>query len=236
MIRIDRSFVETMNLNKEVVVIANREVPENKRSETPQAEKKRDVAAEEKEILQKAAAEADRIVADARLQSDDIKKNAWKAGYSDGKARAQREMEAAIHEQQEDAKRVFKKLEAYKQDLYLDLLDNVLELSFDIAEKIIHFNLQRDDDIYKGIARKAIQALNPSSKLVLRVSRPEYDRFFSEDGQWLREDIGSLPFEVVCDPGMSQGGFIAESDEGVVNAGVGEQLDKLKRTLNGRVQ
>ncbi len=68
------------------------------------------------------------------------------------------------------------------------------------------------------------------------MSRTEYERFFGDGGQWLREDIGCVPFEVICDPYMPEGGCIVESDEGVVNAGVNEQLGKLRRILEGRIE
>lgn len=238
MFRIDKSFVERMNLNKEVVVITNKEILEDKPKPKapPPSPPAPDTGQEQSE---KAREQAQKLIAEAAERAKEIGEAAHKDGYRDGyrdgykegKTEADRELEALIRAQTEDAEHVFKKLEAYKQDLYQDLLESVLGLSFDIAEKIININLERDDLIYKEIAKKAIFALESPSKRTLRVSPSEYERFFGEGGQWLSDEIGCPPFEVVCDPLMEAGGCIAESDDGVVNAGVREQLEKLRREL-----
>ncbi len=233
MFRIDKSFVENMNLNKEFVVITPKEI------ESPPPP----VAAEgvkpvitEQDILRNATAKAERIAAEAKTAAEELKKAAWQEGYRDGREKAQSELDALISAQAADAKRIFEKIEAYKRDLYDDLQNSVLALSFDIAEKIINLHLKKDDTLYVGIARAAIQALNSSAKFTLRVSRSEYDRFFGKGGQWLRDEIGCAPFEVICDPTLADNGCIVESDEGVVNAGVSEQMSKLRRIIDGRTE
>ena len=231
MFRIDKSLVENMNHNKEFVVIAPKETFKNTQLK-PVNEKPKPV--DEQDLLRIANAKAERIVADAQNRAEEIRETARKEGYRKGREEAQREMEALIAAQTEDARHVFEKLEAYRQELHQDLRDSVLGLSFDIAEKIINIHLKRNDTIYVDIVKAAIKALNSSSKFALRVSRSEYDRFFGDGAQWLRSDTGCAALEVICDPYMPEGGCIVESDEGVVNAGVSEQLDKLRRIVDGR--
>jgi flagellar assembly protein FliH len=217
-----------MNLNKEFVVITPQEVFENVPKPVTEEE---NPPVSEQDMLQSVLAKAECVIEEAKNEAADIRKQAWQEGYDEGKQHAKKELEEMIRSQAEDARRIFKKLDAYKRDLYQDLLDNVIGLSFDIAKKIINIHLKKDDKLYVEIARSAIQALNASSKFTLRVSRSEYDRFFGEGGQWRENDIGGIPFKVVCDPYMAEGGCIADSDEGIVNAGVDEQLDKLRRIL-----
>jgi len=231
--RIDKSFVDNININKEFVVITPKKVPENKKPVSPM-EKENPVT--EQDILRNANIRAKKIIAEAQNEAVQIKKQARQDGYREGREEGQRELDALIRSQTEDARRVFEKLEAYKRDLHQDLLDNVLGLSFDIAQKIINIHLKKDDTVYVDIATKAIQALNSSAKFALHVSRSEYDRFFREGGQWLRDEIGCVPFEVVCDPYVEEGGCLVESDEGVINGGIPEQMDKLRRVLEKRTE
>jgi len=188
----------------------------------------------EQDILRSANAYAERIVADAQTSAGEIRQSAWQEGHREGIGEARRELDAMIRAQAEDAKRVFEKLETYGQQLHQQLSDSVLELSFVIAEKIVNIQLKRDDKVYVEIAKKAIQALNASEKFALHVSRPEYERFFMKGGQWLQQEIGCPPFEVICDPDMEEGGGIVESDEGVVDASINGQLAKLRRILERR--
>lgn len=248
MFRIDKTFVERMNLNKEVVVIASRDIlkevlPEKPKPPAPEttAEEKVDREAERarRETLDKARDEAEKLLAEAKERAASIEEsarqqgyqNGYQQGYQDGMREAEQTISRAVREKEEEAKRVIEKVEAYRQELYQDLLDSVLSLSLDIAEKIINISLERDDLIYKEIAKKAILALESSSKITLRVSPSEYDRFFSQGGQWLGDELGGLPVEVMCDPLLGPGGCIAESEDGVINAGVQDQLQKLSRAL-----
>jgi flagellar assembly protein FliH len=232
--RIDKSLIENMNLNKEfVVVIPKAEQLDTKRAPSVQPEAP---PLTEQDILHRASAQAERIVADAQNSAVEIRQGAWQEGYREGREEAQRELDALISAQAQDAKRVFKRLEAYGQDLRQQLLDSVLGLSFSIAEKIINEELKKDDTVYVGIAKRAIQALNASSKFALHVSRSEYERFFKAGAQWMQEDIGCAPFTVICDPAMEEGGCLVESEEGVVDASVNGQMDKLRRILEGRTE
>lgn len=233
MFRIDKSFVDNININKEFVVITPKKVSETKKPISPM-EKENPVT--EQDILRNANIRAKKIIAEAQSEAVEIKKQARQDGYREGREEGQREMDVLIRAQTEEARHVFEKLEAYKRDLHQDLLDNMLGLSFDIAEKIINIHLKRDDTVYVDIAKKAIQALNSSAKFALHVSRSEYDRFFKEGGQWLRDEIGCVPFEVICDPYVAEGGCLVESDEGVINGGIPEQMDKLRRVIDKRTE
>lgn len=234
MFRIDKSLVDTMNSNKQFVMITPKEVFEHVQQQRRREEKK--PPANEQDVLKNAAYEAERILQEAREQAFEIRQAASHDGYHEGKEKAQQEMDALIRAQAEDAKRVFSQIEKYKQELYQSITDNALELSFNIAEKIVNIHLEKDDTLYVEIAKEAIRSLNASSKFALRVSRREYDRFFKKGAQWLKDDIGCAPFEVICDPQMADGGCIAESDEGVVDASAGAQMGKLKRILSGRTE
>jgi len=231
--RVDKSIIENMNINKEFVVVIPKPMQTHVKPSKPQPA---EAPLTEQDILHRATVQAERIVADAQNSAVEIKQGAWKEGYREGREEAQRELDAMIVAQAEDAKNVFAKMEAYGQDMRQQLLDSVLSLSFDIAEKIVNEQFKRDDKVYIGIAKRAIQALNASSKFALHVSRTEYERFFKEGGQWMQEEIGSVPFTVICDPVMGEGGCIVESEAGVVDAGVSEQLSKLQRVLAGRTE
>ncbi len=241
MFRIDKSFVESMELNKEVVVIANKQAQEEKpkREDIKQSASMADIG---EEITKKAGEQAEKIISEAEVRASALgeaaKKDGYCDGYRDGYAEGRRladgELEALIQSQTEDLKSVFDKLETYKKDLYEGLLSNVLELSLDIAEKIVNINLEKDDSVYREIAKKAISSLESKSKITLRVSPREYERFFGEGDRSLSKEIGHPPFEVICDQLMESGDCIAESDDEVVNTGINEQFEKLKSELGQR--
>jgi flagellar assembly protein FliH len=226
--KINQSVVDQMNPDKSFVVIRHKDfvLPQPKADTDTDGQKN-----ENRDYIRDVRAEADRIIEETRSETEEIRRSAWQKGYDEGKNEAKREVADFLSEQANEARSIFKSLEKYKQELFTDLKENVLTLSFDIAEKIVNIALEKDDKLYIGIVEKAIQSFKEAEKFVLRVSRKEYDKFFKEGTQWLRDETGCVPFEVVCDPQMGEGGCILESDDRILNAGVQLQLSKIRHLL-----
>lgn len=231
MFKLNQTHAEQMNLNKSYIVITHKDFLLPELSQT--ADVKEQIS--DVERIADAQKKAEYILTEARRKSEDMRKNAWKDGFEEGKAAAEKEASDFIREQANEARAVFSNLERYKQELYRDLQENVLALSFDIAEKIVNVALQKDDKLYIGIVEKAIENLKSTEKFVLRVGRTEYDKFFRDGAQWLRDETGCMPFEVVCDPQMGEGGCILESGDRMVNAGVKLQLSKIAHLLTEKI-
>lgn len=217
-----------MNSNKSFVVIKHKDIAfsAHRLEAEPGVQK-----TENRDYLREIENEAERILEEARSEAEEIRKAAWNQGYEEGRNTAGSEVTDYIKEQKNEARSIFASLEKYKQELFGDLEDSVLTLSFDIAEKIINIQLKKDDKLYIGIVKKAIENLKGAEKFVLRVGRAEYEKFFKEGAQWLRDETGCIPFEVVCDPQMGEGGCILESDDRILNAGVQLQLSKIRHLL-----
>lgn len=230
MYKINQSLVEQMSANKSVVVIAPKPVISLKEPEPEEpAEVETAPAVDPQE-------EARLIIADAEIKAEKIKKTAKQDGYKEGKAKGEKELAELIKSETEKARIVFTSLERYKQNLYSELQDNVLQLSFDIAEKIVNTALQRDDKIYVGIVKKAILELKGSEKFVLRVGQEEYERLFKNGTQWLQDETGCAPFDVICDIQMGEGGCILESSDAVINASTKMQLGRIKHLLDEKAE
>lgn len=229
MYKINQSLAERMSQNKSVVVIAPVPV-------IPVKE------AEEEELIEPGVPaidpqeQAQRIIDDAKKQAEKIKKSAEQDGYREGKAKGERELAELLKNETEKARIVFSELEKYKQGLYSELQDIVLQLSFDIAEKIVNRSLQKDDKTYIGIVKKAILELKGSDKFVMRVGKEEYERFFKNGSHWLQEETGCAPFDIVCDMQLGEGGCILESNDAVINASTKMQLGRIKHQLEEKAE
>jgi flagellar assembly protein FliH len=233
--KINQSLAGQMNISKSCVVIAHKDIklPEFIQ---PKPEEVQTEGEEKEDYVQSARREAQRILTEAQEEAEKIKINALKEGYEEGKKNAREEIDNFIREQSNEAHSIFSSLEKYKQELYSDLKDNLITLSFDIAEKVVNTAIEKDDKLYIGIVEKAILSLKATDKFVLKVSRGEYARFFKDGNQWLRDETGCVPFEVVCDPQIGEGGCILEAGDRIVNAGVQLQLSKLKHLVSEKAK
>jgi flagellar assembly protein FliH len=237
--KINQSLVEQMSVNKSVIVITpkpvicERQPSEEELQENEEQPSDPEERAQRK--IQNANVTAEKIIQDAYENAEKIRKSAWQEGYGKGKSDAAAEVSGFIQEQANTARNVFASLERYKENLYSELQDSVLQLSFDIAEKIVNMELQRDDKVYEGIVKNAILELKSADKPVIHVSKAEYERFFKKGAEWLHE-AGSLPFEVVCDAQLGEGGCILESDDEVLNASTQVQLTRIRHQLDEKAE
>ena len=247
MFKIDKTLVDNMNMNRSFIVITHKET--HKDSEKEQA----DLALNEsslldsdqqippavrekaRDLLHGAQAKAQQVIQGATARAEEMKASAWQEGYDAGMTDAAQNIADMTDVQMEKTRVLIEEVAAYRDGLHQELQESVLSLSMDIAEKIINIQLQKDDRVYMEIAKKAVLGLKRADDFSLRVGRREFDKYFRDGGQWLREQTECGNFEVVCDPGLEPGGLMVESNEEVVNAGIKMQLDKTRQYLKEQV-
>lgn len=247
MFKIDKTLVDNMNQNRSFIVITHKEnrgapkgLPDmplgepallDSDAQIPQA-----VRDKARDLLHSAQAKAQQILQGATARAEEIKSEARQEGYDAGLADAAAKIAEETAAQNEKARALIKEIAQYRDGLYDKLQESVLPLAMDIAEKIINIQLQNDDRVYMEIAKKAVAGLKQSDDFILRMGREEYDKYFRDGGQWLREETGCGEFEAVCDPGLEPGSLVIESDDEVVNAGIAMQLEKTRQYLKEQVE
>lgn len=231
MFRIDKSLVNKMSMNKSFVMITHEEnVKEEKKDE--QLKKVVEPSKDDQTITKNAIEEARRILNDANTQAEEIKKQAWNEGYKQGSAEAQRRSNQILQVQEKKVSDFLHRLKDYEQSLYEEIQSSILDLSMDVAEKIVNKELKKDDKVYVGIIKKAVSSFKDSERFKLRVSQSEYDKYFLDGVDWLKDETGQTLIEVICDPNMKEGDCVVESGQTIINAGIPLQLNKIKRQLS----
>jgi len=243
--KIDRTLVDNMNQNRSFIVITHKETHKEPSSEAlmsdpglldsdtqiPQA-----VRDKARELLHSAQARAQQTIQAATVRAEEIKAQAQKEGFDTGMKDAAQKITAMTDAQNEQARALIQEVSVYRDGLYDALQDSVLGLSMDIAEKIINTELQKDDKVYMEIAKKAVAGLKQADDFTLRIGRGEFDKYFKDGAQWLREGTDCGDFEAVCDPNLEPGALVIESDDEIVNAGVTMQLEKTRQYLEEQVE
>jgi flagellar biosynthesis/type III secretory pathway protein FliH len=241
--KINQSLVEQMSMNKSVIVITPKPVvslaeqePSEEEMQAIEEQPAIDPAEQAQRTIQNASEKAEEIIRDAYEKAAKIRESALQEGYNKGKSDAAAEISEFMQEQTNMTRSVFANLEKYKGNLYGELQESLLQLSFDIAEKILNCELKRDDKVYEGIIIKAIQELKSAEKLVIHVSKAEYERFFKSGTEWLQGNTGGVPFEVICDNKLGEEGCILESGDEVLNASTHVQLGRIRHQLEEKAE
>jgi flagellar assembly protein FliH len=239
--KIDKTLIDNMNLNRSCIVITPKETARADISEkviSAEEEEQISPALREKmrEFIQSTNEKAQKILRDAEIEADQIREAARCEGYEAGIAEGRQKLDAELKAKNKEVRDVLSRVEKYRQDLYQMLESDVLSLSMDVAEKIVNIAIDRDDNVFKDIVKKAVASIKHADNFSLYVSRAEHDKYFNGDVKWLRDAVGSKKFDVICDANLPQGSCIAEADSEIVDAGIPMQLGKIGQLLREQVE
>lgn len=164
------------------------------------------------------------LISRAKEEAAAIKEAAAKEGYQEG-----------LQTAQEDLERVKESLSAFfnaKQEIYDNIAPDILEISLDIAKKIIKKEsienpdviLNNIKDIMKGLSKeeaKITLRVNPSQAAMLKNDVPEV-----EDSLGLEAKI-----IIVADETITEGGCLVTTTNGVIDATIESQLAIISEVL-----
>ena len=164
------------------------------------------------------------LISRAKEEANSIREAAAKEGYQEG-----------IQAAKEDIQKVRESLESFlnaKQEVYETIAPDVLEISLDIAKKIIKKEMHEDQtilldnikDILKGLSKeetKIMLKVNPSQVAILKQEIPEM------------LNIAGLEAKVtiVPDENTMEGGCLLTTSNGVIDATIETQLEIISEAL-----
>ena len=166
------------------------------------------------------------LISRAQEEADTIKETAAKEGYRAGIEQAESDI-IALRSKIAD-------FVSSKREVFEYIAPDILEISVDIAQKIIKKEVSQNPeiildsilDVMKNISKdepKITIRLNPLQVDLVRTELPEY--------------ISSMGIEakitVVADDTVTEGGCILNTNNGIVDASLDTQLEIIKEALKG---
>ena len=166
------------------------------------------------------------LISRAKEEANSIREAAAKEGYQQG-------LQAA----DDDLQRVRESLESFlnaKQEVYEAIAPDVLEISLDIAKKIIKKEMSENQeilldnikDILKSLSKeetKIMLKVNPSQAAMLKQEIPEIMNFAGLEAKVI----------IVPDENTMEGGCMRTTSNGVIDATIETQLEIISEALKG---
>ncbi len=166
------------------------------------------------------------LISRAKEEANSIREAAAKEGYQQG-------LQAA----DDDLQRVRESLESFlnaKQEVYEAIAPDVLEISLDIAKKIIKKEMSENQeilldnikDILKSLSKeetKIMLKVNPSQAAMLKQEIPEIMNFAGLEAKVI----------IVPDENTMEGGCMLTTSNGVIDATIETQLEIISEALKG---
>ncbi len=164
------------------------------------------------------------LISRAREEAQSIKESAVKEGYEEG-----------INQAKADIENLRNSLNAFvsaKQEVFDYIAPDILEISVDIAKKIIKKEIQQDPTI---ILENIVELLKSLSKEETRVTlrvNPEQAMLIKQKIPEVVEMAGSeAKINVISDENISYGGCMVTTTNGIIDATIETQMSIISEAL-----
>lgn len=168
----------------------------------------------EKKIIEEALEKAENILRDAEERSVEIFSKAKEEGYKAGK----KEADFLVKDAECKASEIVNEAELYKQNILNSMSHEIIDLSFDIAEKILCYEIDRSGNAFLSIINSAVNKVDDKNATVL-INEDDYMNHYSV----LSEDTRVEP-----DESLRKGEIRILSKKGIIDASIDKQLEKAK--------
>ena len=167
------------------------------------------------------------IISRAQNEAIQIKETAKQEGYQAGIDKAVSDIE--------ELKSKFAEFYNYKDALFEKVSGCIMDISVEIAKKIIKKEIEADKDTTISIIKGALEEVNRTeNKITLKVMPKEVEIVKDKLPEIFADNTFEAKILVVPDVNISEGGVIIETSNGLIDATVQTQLAIIEKALGNK--
>ena len=182
---------------------------------------------EAEDVLSDAREEVKKLLAGAKVDAEEIRKQAYADGLRQGEQKAKEKydsmkvgLEAEVKRQKEDYERQVSELEPTFAEILIKLL-----------EKLTGVLLAEKQGIIAYLLEQAIRGIEPGMTYLVHVSAEDFPLANSKKGELLRDLKEGAVLEIIEDRTMQKGQCIIETDSRIFFCGIDTQMKNLAGDL-----
>jgi len=166
------------------------------------------------------------LISRAQEEADQIKESAAKEGYRAGLEEAKHDIEILREH--------LSNFVSAKKEVFEYIAPDILEISVDIARKIIKKEIEQDPEAILGMILEVMDNLSKDeTKITIKVNPMQSDLVREELPKVLSQRGIDARINVVSDENMESGGCLIQTGNGIIDAGLETQIEILKEALRG---
>ena len=182
-------------------------------------------------MLEDARKEALTIIRESESHANTVREQAWEEGFGQAYEQAKRECEEMLEKARAEIETTLAKLPVERERMIDDLEAQMLDVSLDVAEKILRTELDRDDAAYLSMLRGAMERMPAEENVSIRLSTGEFERFFNCREIKIKNARGGVSARLIADPSLNRYDAVIESPGGVVDAGADAQIKQMRKNM-----
>ena len=164
------------------------------------------------------------IISRAQNEAKELKEAAKQEGYQAG-------IDKAVEDIAE-LKSKFSEVYAYKDELFNKVSECIMDISLEVAKKIIKKEIEVDKDATISIIKGALEEVNRTeNKITLKVKPQEVALVKDKLPEIFADNSFEAKIMVVPDNNISDGGVIVETSNGLIDASIETQVAIIEKAL-----
>lgn len=186
-------------------------------------------------VFENAQSAAERILEDARadalLLKEEAKQEGHEEGYQKGLADAKEQLAAQEAELQNRYEIVRQQLENDYEQQLLEAEPKMVDIICRLIHKITGVLVTEEQGVMVHIIDNALKDIENTETITIKVSEDDYADVYSHF-DWLKQQINSnVTMELVSDVKMAKLECLIETENGIINCSLNEQLNHLVNSL-----
>lgn len=164
------------------------------------------------------------LVSRAQEEAKSIREIAAKEGYKNGIEEAQTELE--------NLKASLVEFLNSRKEAYDAISDDMLELSLEIAKKIIKKEVELSDDVLKGVLAEVFDEVSSNEeKITIKVAPDEVEFARASMPEILKNSVIDAKIVIVADESVEKGSCVVITSNGVIDANFSTQLSIIQNAF-----
>jgi flagellar biosynthesis/type III secretory pathway protein FliH len=188
------------------------------------------------DLVGEAELQAEQIVSKAESSAAQIREQAREQGRAEGLEVAAKKAEEQLQASSQMLDSLVAQLKAQETELMRLLSPRLASLATELAQKIIHREIEKDSSVVTTQAEEAISKILEREKLIIRVNPADEDLMKKHKAQLMKIFDGIEKIEVIADKKVERGGCVVETTLIKVDAQPSSQLEAARKTLLGEAE
>ena len=164
------------------------------------------------------------LVSRAQEESENIKKSAFEEGYRLGLEKSNEDITKFRGE--------LSKFMSAKKEVFEYIAPDILEISVDIAKKIIKKELETDPQLIINTIVDVLKTVSKNEPKITIKVKPQAVQFIKDTLPNVTYQYGiEAKINILADPAIEEGGCVFQTNNGIVDASIDTQLEIIRKAL-----
>lgn len=160
-----------------------------------------------------------------------FKKEAYDKGFSEGMEAGKNKTKEKLFSTLGAVGRLVEELKMLKKEFLEKSEEEMLDLVFLIAGKVIHKETTSSREIVLAVLRDTLQNIQDSEGIKIRLNPQDYEYIMEAKPDFASDHNGIKTIQFEKDIQVDQGGAIVETHFGEIDARLDQQLDRIRESL-----